>query len=88
MIGWSPKSRVSVAITAFAALLGCVVSLGMTIFLPGLFVFNIGPAAGAVFLVAMVALAVLRSERGMRLAVWVAVISFVVGAGPLLYLAL
>lgn len=72
----------------FAAVLGCVLSLGCTIFLPGLFVFNIGPAASAVFLVAMVTLAVVRSERAMRVAVWVAAISFVVGAGPLLYLAL
>lgn len=72
----------------FAGLVGCLISLGLTIFLPGLFVFNIGPVAGVVFLAAMVTLAIVRSEPAETLAIWVAVISFVIGAGPLLYLAI
>lgn len=83
---WKPDGFTALKI--LLGLLGAALSLMLTIFLPGLFLFNIAPVCGVVFLASMGVLALSSQERATRLALVLAAVTLSIGAGPLLYLAL
>ena len=83
---WKPDGFT--ALKVFLGVFGAALSLILTIFLPGLFVFNVAPVCGVLFLASMGVLLVSSDETATRIAIAFAAVALSIGAGPLLYLAL
>jgi hypothetical protein len=83
---WKPDGVTALKI--LLGLFGSALSLMLTIFLPGLFLYNVAPACGVLFLASMVVLALTGNEPATRVAIALAAVTLSIGAGPFLYLAL